>query len=89
MSETIKIITQEGAPVNDLPEEEDEVLEEIKETLAKEINEGIAGFRKFKNSIIIKVGVVAVAIKLLDVAGKIIMENQRLKADSKKQDEEQ
>lgn len=85
-----KIITQEGAPVDDKPEGEEDVFSTFEplEDIAKEINEGVAGLRKFKNSIIVKVGIVAVALKVIDVAGKIIMENQRLKADSKKQDEE-
>lgn len=83
-----KIVTQEGAPVDEMPEETSEHYEgaDVFEEAAKEITKGVQGLRKFRNSIIIKVGLVAVALKAIDVAGKIILENQRLRA--KTQDDE-
>ena len=78
---TVQIITQEGTPVDDQPEEDastfEEEFRETAEDVAKDI---LTGFRKFKNSTILKIGIVAVAIKVVGVAGQIIIENQRLKA---------
>lgn len=88
----VNIIKQDGTPVDDeRPEEEPETptpMEDLK-SIAEDINEGLQGFRKFRNSIIFKVGIVAVAIKVIDVAGKIILENQRLKAEAKKQEDDE
>lgn len=88
MSE-VKIITQQGEPVEE-PEDahEPSPAEDIR-AIAEDINEGLKGFRKFRNSIILKVGAVAVALKVIDVVGKIVMENQRLKSEAKKQEDEQ
>lgn len=77
------IITQQGDPVSETPEPEEEEVIDLLDGVAKEINEGIKGFRKFRNGIILKVGVIAVALKVVSVAGQIIIENQRLKATLK------
>lgn len=78
----MRIITQEGAPVDEEPEESasDPTPEEDIRAIAQDIHKGI---RRFKNSTIIKLGIVAVAIKVVGVAGQIIIENQRLKAAHK------
>lgn len=86
MSEA-KIITQYGDPVEGDTQEEPLPIDDI-QALTEGINESITGFRKIRNSFILRVGAVAVAIKLVDVAGKIIMENQRLKAKPQQQDNE-
>ena len=87
MSSDVKIIRQDGSPVDDEPKEtEDEQynpLEDV-EALAKDIHKGV---KKFRDGFLFKVGLIAVAVKVVDVVGKIVMENQRLKA-AKKQDEE-
>jgi t-SNARE complex subunit (syntaxin) len=79
-----KIITQQGEPVDGrVIDGESEIptppIEDIRAAI-NDINEGVKGFRKIRNSIILKFGIVLVTIKVVDVAGKIIMENQRLKA---------
>lgn len=73
------IITQEGTPVDGKPEEpaEEYSPEEDIRDIAKDIHKG---FRKFRDSTLIKVGIIAVAIKIVGVAGQVIIENQRLKA---------
>jgi hypothetical protein len=76
-----QVITQNGDPVDDKGEEEDENFEPL-ENLAEAINEVSSGVRKFRNSIIIKVGIVLVTMKALDVVGKIIIENNRAKRES-------
>jgi t-SNARE complex subunit (syntaxin) len=86
-----KIITQQGEPVDDTSsDKESEIpappIEDIRAAI-KDINEGVRGFRKIRNSIILKFGIVLVTIKVVDVAGKIIMENQRLKAKPQQEDE--
>ena len=76
---SIKIITQEGSPVDEQNEDatpEPTPDDDIR-AMAKDIH---TGFRKFKNSMLIKIGIIAVTIKVIDVMGKIVMENQRLKA---------
>lgn len=84
-----KIIKQDGSPVDDEtkkaqgPDPADDIR-----AIAKDIYDGVKVFRKLRNSFVVKIGVTAVVIKVIDVVGKIIMENQRLKADSKKQDDE-
>lgn len=89
----MRIVRQDGTPVNEPPEEnvddsfprpEDEDIR----AMARDLHQG---FLRFKNSVLFKVGVIAVVIKTIDVAGKIIVENQRLKAglrDDEKEDEE-
>lgn len=84
-----KIITQEGTPVDGCPEENEEpTLAEDLRALAEDVNEGLVGFRKFRNSAILKIGIVAVAIKVVGVVGQIIIENQRLKAARQERQEE-
>ena len=84
-----KIVTQEGIPVSEKPEDDNEGWEryegmEAVEEAAKELSKGI---KKFRDGFLFKVGLIAVAVKVVDVVGKVVMENQRLKA-AKKQDEE-
>uniref|UniRef100_A0AAU7GYX9 Uncharacterized protein n=1 Tax=Streptomyces phage Scarif TaxID=3158858 RepID=A0AAU7GYX9_9CAUD len=85
-----KIITQNGDPVDDKPtEEEPENFESVTEGLeavaeaARDISKGV---RNWKNSIVLKVCVAAVACKALDVMGKIIIENQRAKREANDED---
>jgi hypothetical protein len=80
----MKIITQEGSSVdeqNEYATPEPTPDDDIR-AMAKDI---YTGFRKFKNSMLVKIGIIAVTIKVVDVAGKIIMENQRLKANHDEQ----
>lgn len=72
----MRIVTQEGTPVDDSRDEYGSPQEEIR-AIAEEVQTGL---RKFKNSAIFKIGVIAVALKIVGVAGEIIIENQRLKA---------
>ena len=74
------IITQEGTPVDEKPEEDEYEEYSPDDDLRDMAQDALKGFRRFKNSIILKVGLVAVAIKVIDVAGRIIIENQRLNA---------
>jgi len=82
------IITQEGTPVHEKPEEEFEepTPEEDIRAIAEDIHKGL---KRFRNNTILKVGAVIVALRIVNVAGAIIIENQRLKAKQKQQDEEQ
>lgn len=86
----MKIITQDGAPVDEeLTPEGDRIGhfegQEAVEELAKEVHKGL---KRFRNNTILKIGAVIVALRIVNVAGAIIIENQRLKA-KQKQDEEQ
>lgn len=83
---SLKVITQEGEPVDENSEEvqDDYSPEDDIRAMAEDIAKGV---RKFKNGVLFKIGVIAVALKVVDVAGKIILENQRLKA-RKQNDEE-
>jgi hypothetical protein len=83
----VKIITQEGAPVSDIPPEESEEYapEEDIRAIAEDIHKGL---RRFRNNTILKVGAVIVALRIVNIAGAIIIENQRLKAKQKQQDDE-
>lgn len=86
-----QIITQQGTPVDDkTTEEESETLNPTDDlrAIAEDINDGIKGFRKFRNSIILKIGIVVVAIKTIDVVGKIVLENQRMKAKLRQDDKQ-
>lgn len=88
-----KIITQQGDPVEAADEKVEEPspaedLRAIAEDINEGLNEGLKGLRRFRNSIILKVGAVAVALKVIDVVGKIVMENQRLKAKPRQDDEQ-
>lgn len=89
----MKIVTQEGEPVTDKVDPEEFTVpsmspeEDIRE-IAKDIHKGL---KRFRNSAILKVGIVVVALRVVNVAGAIIIENQRLKAkqnENKPQDEE-
>ena len=83
----MNIVTQEGTPVEDTPVERGEpTSEEDVRDIIKDIQKGL---RRFRNSAIIQFGVVLVALRVVNVAGAIVIENQRLKAKQKKQDEEQ
>lgn len=92
-----QIIKQDGSPVDDEPKvDEDEIsaqtpVEDLK-ALAEDVQEGLdkatKAAKKFRDGFLFKVGIIAVAIKAIDVAGKIILENQRLKAEAKKADEQ-
>lgn len=80
------IITQEGAPIDEEFVEEPEEYapdEELRE-IARDIHKGL---KKFRNNTILKIGAVIVALRIVNVTGAIIIENQRLKA-KQKQDEE-
>lgn len=84
------IITQEGAPVEEeLTDENTDGYEEYspEEDIRAIAQDALKGFRRFKNSTILKVGIIAVAIKVVGVAGQIIIENQRLKAAAKERQE--
>lgn len=80
-----RIITQEGDPI-DAPEEPatEPTLDEDLRDIAKDINKGL---KRFRNNTILKIGAVIVALRIVNVTGAIIIENQRLKA-KQKQDEE-
>lgn len=82
------IITQEGDPVREQisDEETDPTPEDDIRAIAEDIHKGL---RRFRNNTILKVGAVIVALRIVNVAGAIIIENQRLKAKQKQQDEEQ
>jgi hypothetical protein len=77
-----KIITQQGEPVEDKPEETDEQYNPAEEfeAIAKDIHKGV---KKFRDGFLFKIGLIAVSIKIVDVVGKIVLENQRLKAKQK------
>jgi hypothetical protein len=89
---TVQTITQDGQPVDDEPnldddstfgDDLDDVLEDVR-AIAEDVTKDVfKGFRRFKNGIILKVGMIAVAVKVVDVIGKIVIENQRLKAAHK------
>lgn len=81
------IITQEGTPVSREPEEEFEepTPEEDIRAMAEDIRKGL---KRFRNNTILKVGAVIVALRIVNVAGAIIVENMRLKAKQKPQDDE-
>ncbi len=94
MSE-VKIIKQDGSPVDDETAEKPrevfdgpEAFDEIAKEINDGINKGLKGIRRFRNGIMFKLGLIAVAVKALDVAGKIIIENQRLKAEFKQKNDE-
>ena len=91
MSDDVKIVRQDGTPVDDEPKPDDDGYTEYSplddvEALAKDIHRGA---KKFRDGFLFKVGLIAVTIKAIDVVGKIVMENQRLKATAKKQDNEE
>ena len=87
----MKIVTQEGSPVDvkdvePTPQEDlADIIDDV-EGAAKKLHKGV---KKFSNSVIFKVGLVAVAIKAIDVVGKIILENQRLKSEERRQQDEE
>lgn len=92
---TVQVITQEGKPVGEPPKVEPEDVQDDAQEIpgfeadVRAMAEDMAkGIRRFKNGIILKIGLVAVAIKVVDVVGKIVIENQRLKAAQKPEDDE-
>ena len=44
--------------------------------IAQDIHKGL---RQFKNSTLFKIGLIVVSVKVVDVIGRIVIENQRLK----------
>lgn len=89
------IIKQDGSPVDDEPKSEEdgelyegvEALTEAAKELGAEFEKGVKSVKKFRDGFLFKIGVIAVAIKTIDVVGKIIIEDRQLKA-KKQQDEE-
>jgi hypothetical protein len=91
------IIKQDGSPVDDHPEQPDDVETLTEATdhfvdAAKELNEeftkGLKSVKKFRDGFLFKVGLIAVAIKAIDVVGKIIIEDRRTKAEERRQQDE-
>jgi hypothetical protein len=92
----VKIITQDGSPVDDEPQpgpdeeptlgEEFRGIEEDVRAMAEDVAKGI---RRFKNGVLFKIGLIAVSIKVVDVVGRIIIENQRLKAGQKPEEDDE
>jgi hypothetical protein len=87
---TVQTITQDGTPVDDEPDLEgsegytdEDAFEDVRAMAEDMTKDVLKGFRRFKNGIIFKVGLIAVAVKVVDVVGKIVIENQRLKAAQK------
>lgn len=85
-----RIITPEGDPVDEEHTDDGDRIgyfegQEAVEELAKEVKKGL---NRFRNNTILKIGAVIVALRIVNVAGAIIIENQRLKAKQKQQDEE-
>lgn len=86
---SFKIITQEGVPIGeDIPEEKEPPVEEFQAAAEDVANDILKSFRKFKNGTIFKIGLIAVAVKIVGVTGQIIIENQRLKAALKDRQQE-
>jgi hypothetical protein len=79
-------ITPTGEPVEDKTDESEEEYspEEDLRGIAQDIHKG---YLKFRNSAILRIGVIVVALRVVNVAGAIIIENQRAKRQ-KQQDEE-
>lgn len=83
------IITQEGTPVDEEPEEYEEYEEYSPEEDLRNIAKDFTkGFRKFRDGTLFKIGIIAVAIKVVGVAGQIIIEKQRLNAALKDRQQE-
>lgn len=92
---TVQTITQDGQPVDNEPNLDDtefgddpleDVLDDVRSMAEDVTKDVLKGFRRFKNGIILKVGMIAVAVKVVDVIGKIVIENQRLKAAQRNDD---
>lgn len=89
----MKIVTQEGDPVTDKVDPEEFTVPKItpEDDIREIANDIRKGLKRFRNNTIFKVGLVVVALRVVNVAGAIIIENQRLKAkqnENKPQDEE-
>jgi hypothetical protein len=86
----VKIVKQDGSPV-DAPEEKPTPAEDIQaivEDVEGAVKEFGKGVKKFRNGFLFKIGVIAVTIKVVDVIGKIVLENQRLKSEERRQQDE-
>lgn len=88
----MKIVTQDGHPVEEsqetapTPAEDIQAIVEDVEGAVKEFHKGV---KKFRNGFLFKIGVIAVTIKAIDVVGKIILENQRLKSEERRQQDDE
>lgn len=92
-ADDVKIITQQGEPVVETSEEGEyyegpEALVEAAKELGEQFDKATRGVKKFRDGFLFKVGLIAVTIKVVDVIGKIVMENQRLKAKQTQDDEQ-
>lgn len=79
------IIKQDGSPVDEEHVEEEptpaEDLRAIAEDVEGAVKELHRGAKKFSDGFLFKIGAIAVAIKVIDVIGKIIIEDRRLKSE--------
>ena len=86
----VNIIRQDGSPVDgeEKPDEDefdspDAFVDAAKE-LGAEFEKGIKSVKRLRDGFLFKIGLVAVAIKAIDVVGKIIIEDRRLKSEERR-----
>ena len=91
----MNIIRQDGSPVDEEPKtDEDEfdspdAFADAAKELGAEFEKGIKSVKKFRDGFLFKIGLIAVAIKAIDVVGKIIIEDRRLKSFERNEQDEQ